>query len=337
MRKLLVSLAVLLGIFFAIDHFAQIESIAEILKQGDWRFFGLALVAEMFWFVATAATYQSVLGAVGVERKLLPLMPIVAASNFVSVVAPSGGMSSIAVIVADARRAGFSSAYATISGFLFVLLEYVGFTFFLIVGLGILLKNGGLNGAEIFATGFLWLSAAILASMLYLGMRSETRLAKALSWGVRLVNRFVAPFKRKGLQEDRANEFAHKIAEGLIQVKKNPRKLLPALLGAVSSKALMLVVFWLMFLAFKIPHSTNTLFAGFALAYLFTIVSPTPAGIGVVEGLVTIGLVSMSVPVTSAAVVILGYRAITFWLRLLVGMLAMQRVGAGSSFTEINA
>ena len=60
------------------------------------------------------------------------------------------------------------------------------------------------------------------------------------------------------------------------------------------------------------------------------IVSPTPAGIGVVEGLVTLSLVSMFVPVEAAAIVVLGYRAITFWLPLFFGMLAMQRLSGKS-------
>ena len=59
--------------------------------------------------------------------------------------------------------------------------------------------------------------------------------------------------------------------------------------------------------------------------------SPTPAGIGFVEGVVTLSLVSMTVPVGAAAVVVLGYRAITFWLPLLLGMLAMQWISGKSS------
>jgi hypothetical protein len=81
-----------------------------------------------------------------------------------------------------------------------------------------------------------------------------------------------------------------------------------------------------MFIAFDVPLSPGTLFGSFAIAYLFTIVSPTPAGIGVVEGLLTLTLVSMFIPLNQAAAVVLGYRAITFWLRILVGMLAFQAV-----------
>jgi hypothetical protein len=165
--------------------------------------------------------------------------------------------------------------------------------------------------------------------MLYLGSRSEKRLARALRWGVDKVNWLTKPFGRKALRKKRADLFAHRIAEGLIEVKKKPQKLAPALMAAIGSKALMLAIFWVMFLAFKVPYTTSTLFAGFALAYLFAIVSPTPSGIGIVEGLATVGLVTMAVPVSAAAVVVLGYRGITFWLRLLLGMLAMHNVSRG--------
>lgn len=332
MRSLLVSLVLLLGVLFVINHFTQLESVVTIAQKGDWRYFGAALIIQIIWLVATAATYLAVFRAIGVNRKLRALIPVAAAANFVNVVAPSGGMSGMAVLFADARRNRFPPAYATVSGALFVLAEYIGFTFFLILGLVVLARRGDLNSAEIFASAFLWLSALMLALTLYLGMRSERVLARYLRWVVRLLNRVVHPFrKEQSLSEERADLFAHNIAAGLVQVRQHPEKLLPALLASFISKAMMLAVFGLMFLAFRVPLSAGTLFAGFALAYLFMIVSPTPAGIGVVEGLVTLSLVSMFVPVGAAAVVVLAYRAITFWLPLFLGMLAVQGLSFSTS------
>jgi hypothetical protein len=66
--------------------------------------------------------------------------------------------------------------------------------------------------------------------------------------------------------------------------------------------------------------------AGFSTAYLFTIVSPTPAGIGFVEGSLTLALRSMYVPLSDAAFITLAYRAVTFWLPLLFGMLALRLI-----------
>jgi uncharacterized protein (TIRG00374 family) len=335
MRNLLVGLILLLGVLFIVEHFAQLESILELAQKGDWRFIVVALLIQALWFIATGASYAYIFRAIGIRRGILQMAPVAAAANFVNIVAPSGGMSSLAVIISDARRNRVSSAHATVAGALFVLIEYLAFTFFLVLGLFVLFRRGGLNAPELFASGFLWLSASVLALVLYLGMRSEEALAERLVWVARRVNRISKALKRgKVLGEKRAAAFAHKIAEGLVHVKERPQKLLPAVVASFIGKSLWLLVFWMMFLAFKIPLSAGTLFAGFALAYLFMIVSPTPAGIGFVEGVVTLSLVSMTVPVGAAAVVVLGYRAITFWLPLVLGMLAMQRISGETSGAE---
>lgn len=332
MRNLIVGLILLLGVLFIISNFTQLESIVEIARQGDWRFFGAAILIQLLWLLATSATLSYVFRALGNHRTVFQLIPVASAANFVNIVAPSGGMSSLAVLISDARRNHISSAHATVAGALFLLVEHIGFTFFLILGLVVLSRRGGLNAAEVLASGFLWLFVALLALMLYLGMRSEEALASRLRWGVRAVNRVSTFFKRRELlEEKRADRFARNIADGLIQVRENPKKLIPAILAAFIGKALLLIVFWLMFLAFKVPLSPGTLFAGFALAYLFLIVSPTPAGIGVVEGLVTLSLASMFVPIGAAAVVVLGYRAVTFWFPMFLGMLAMQSLARRSS------
>jgi hypothetical protein len=80
----------------------------------------------------------------------------------------------------------------------------------------------------------------------------------------------------------------------------------------------------MMFLAFGTEISIGTLVAGFSIGYLFLIVSPTPAGVGFVEGGLTLALTSLSVPLGAAAVITLAYRGITFWLPLLLGMLAFR-------------
>jgi hypothetical protein len=69
------------------------------------------------------------------------------------------------------------------------------------------------------------------------------------------------------------------------------------------------------------------LVAGFSIGYLFLIVSPTPAGLGIVEGALTITLSSMYIPLEAAAVITLVYRGFTFWVPLLVGMIAFRMLG----------
>ena len=326
MRRILLGLVFFFGALFIYNYFSELESVLEVARQGAWQFFGLAIGAELLWLVATGATYWAIYRAMAVERPLKPFIRIASASNFVNTVAPTGGVSSLAVLIADAKRNKYPSAYATVAQALFVFVEYMGFTAFLIIGLLSLIRTDTLTTTEIVAASLYWLSAIGLASLLYLGSVSERRLARVSRRILSLLNRVARPFlKRRWLDISRADDFANKIAEGLVEVRKKPRRLLLAIAASAANKACMLLVLLLMFYAFNVPPRANVLFAGFSLAYLFLIISPTPAGIGIVEGILTLGLTSLAIPLSAAALIVLGYRAITFWLRLFIGMVLVQR------------
>jgi uncharacterized protein (TIRG00374 family) len=120
--------------------------------------------------------------------------------------------------------------------------------------------------------------------------------------------------------------FAHDAAEGIRCLPRSREAFLLPFALALSSKALMISVLFLVFLAFKVPFSVGTLIAGFSIGYLFVIASPTPSGLGVVEGALTLALRSMWVPLEEAAVVVLAYRGYTFWLPLIVGSISFRHI-----------
>jgi uncharacterized protein (TIRG00374 family) len=78
------------------------------------------------------------------------------------------------------------------------------------------------------------------------------------------------------------------------------------------------------FLSFEVPFSAGTIIAGFSIAYLFLIVSPTPSGIGIVEGLMPIGLSSLGVDWSQAVVITITYRTVTFWVPFGIGAWAFR-------------
>jgi hypothetical protein len=129
---------------------------------------------------------------------------------------------------------------------------------------------------------------------------------------------------RDYLSEAKAHEFAHDAAEGLILLRSQPKSILIPLGFAITNKISQILILILVFLAFKIPISIGTIIACFSIATLFVIVSPTPAGIGVVEGALTLALTSMYISLEDAAVITLSYRGITFWLPMLVGMISLR-------------
>jgi uncharacterized protein (TIRG00374 family) len=166
-------------------------------------------------------------------------------------------------------------------------------------------------------------------------MRSGEKLGKALAWIGALANRITKPFlKREYFDLTRAQEFGIDAAEGLRHARKSPGDLwLPFALG-LSTKALMMTILFLMFMAFNQTFSVATLIAGFSIGYLFTIVSPTPSGIGFVETAMTLTLTSLRVPLAAAALIVFGYRGFTLWLTMAYGMIAIRWVGKPSSQKE---
>jgi len=328
MRKLLVALVLLLGAFFIIGHFAEMQAVWETLQRGDWRILLLALLVEAAWMLNVAASYRAIYRALGMEESIGRLLLLTMGANFVNVVAPSAGVGGVAVFIGEAKRRGYSQAKATIAGALYIFIDYMGFLAVMAIGLVVLIRRNHLTVAELTAAALIALIALGIGTVLYLGMRSEERLKAFLIRLARIVNRVLFPFlKRDYLSEERAREFAHDSAEGLAELRDGPENLLLPALLSLSNKALMILVFTLMFLAFKVPISVGTLIAGFCIGYLFTIISPTPWGVGVMEPALTLALNSFFVPLGAAAVIVLAYRGFTFWLPLLVGLVAMRLLG----------
>lgn len=326
MRKIFIAIVLVLSIIFIIASIAELETLIQTLQHGNWLFLLLAVLIEGLWLVNLTAQYHSIYRAVGLEEETIKgLFPIILSANFVNIIAPSAGMSGITVLLTRARNMKYSTARATVASTLFVESDYLGFLCVLAVGMIVLIRRNNLSATEITAAAILVLAASVFAFLLYLGMRSEQALRKALIKLTRMVNFVLHPLiHRDYLKEAHALDFAHELVDGLNQMKSNPKSMIMPFLLALINKVLLLAIFTLVFLAFSVPISIGTIIAGFSIGYLFMIVSPTPAGIGIVEGSLTLALTSMYIPFGLAAIITLAYRGITFWLPLAVGMVSLR-------------
>lgn len=325
MRRFLFAVLILLGIIFLITRFGEVQQIWETLRRGDWRFILLALFVQTLWVVNLGATYQSIYHSLGTHDHLKRLTLLALASNFANIVAPSVGMSGMAVFISQARKSALPTGKVTLAGILFVLVDYASFLFVLALGLIVLFRRNDLDPPEIIASVLLFLLAACMASMIYIGARSPTTLGKILARLAHLINRLLFPFlHRDYLSEQRAYEFTQEIAEGLEVLRSDQRNLLRPMFPGLINKFLLVLNLALIFAAFRVPISIGTVIAGFSVGYLFMIVSPTPAGIGFVEGAITLVLSSFYIPLSVAAVLAIAYRGFTFWYPLLLGFLAFR-------------
>jgi uncharacterized protein (TIRG00374 family) len=331
MKKLFVILVLFLGIAVVAISFSELETIMSTLRRAHLTFFILAILVQLIWFLTTARMYQSIFHLLGVDESVLTLSRIATAANFINVVAPTAGVGGIALFASEARRRGHPAGKVTVAAALFLLLDQAAFLVILAIGLVVLFRRNDLDASEISASLILFGIAVSYAFVLYLGYRSEEKLGNLLAKIARGINRVVR-FFRKGkeyLSEIRAHEFAHEVAEGFSGLTEKPSSLLRPILWGILDKVLLMCVLMFSFLSFEVPFSAGTIIAGFSIAYLFLIVSPTPSGIGIVEGLMPIALSSLNVGWSEAVLITLTYRTVTFWVPFGIGAWAFRSLHTG--------
>jgi glycosyltransferase 2 family protein len=325
MRNFLFVILLFLGIALVILSFGEIETIVNTLQQGNLWFVLMMLLMQIAWFFVIGRMYRSIYHLLDMDDSTLNLSLVAAAANFINIVAPTAGMGGIALFAAEARRRGHPSGKATVAGALFLLFDQAAFLLILALGLIVLFRRNHLAAGEITASLLLFASACVFAFVLYQGYRSANRLGNALARMAHLVNKISKPLiHRAYLSEDRAHEFAREIADGFSGLPQRARSWMTPILFGLLNKSLLMAVLALAFLSFDVPFSAGTIVGGFSMGYLFLLVSPTPSGIGVVEGLMPLALSSLRVVWSQAVIITLIYRAFTFWIPLGVGAWAFR-------------
>jgi uncharacterized protein (TIRG00374 family) len=325
MRKLIFVLLVFLGAAFVFLSFGELESILETLQHGNVWLILLAVLIQLSWFLMMGLTYQSLYHVLGMEESVYRLSLLSASATFVNIVAPTIGMSGMAFFISHAARNGRPVGKVTIVTMLGLFLDYIAFLFVLALGLIVLFRRNDLGPTEIAASTVMFSIAAGFGFLLYLGSRSAEALGNTLAKMARVVNRILDPLiHRPYLSEARAHEFAHEMADDLKSLPGRLHNLALPLLYSVAGKALLICVLLTVFIAFEVPVTAGTIIGGFAISYLFIIITPTPAGVGIVEGVMPLALASLRVPWSEAVIVTLAYRGMTFWLPLALGAVAFR-------------
>jgi uncharacterized protein (TIRG00374 family) len=325
MRKFTFVLLVFLGAAFVFLSFGELESIVETLQQGNIWFILLAVLLQIVWFFTMGLVYRSLYQVLDMQENVYRLSLLSASATFVNIVAPTIGMSGMAFFISHAAREGRPVGKVTVVTMLALFLDYLAFLVVLTLGLIVLFRRNDLGPTELVASSVMFAIATGFGFLLYLGSRSADALGNALARMARLVNRILTPFLHRAyLSETRAHEFAHEMAQDLRALPEKLHSLGIPLLYSLAGKTLLMCVLLTIFAAFQVPFSAGTIIGGYAISYLFIIITPTPAGVGIVEGVMPLALSSLRVPWSEAIVVTLAYRGITFWLSLALGAIAFR-------------
>ncbi|MBX3015346.1 MAG: lysylphosphatidylglycerol synthetase family protein [Caldilineaceae bacterium] len=310
-----------------LTHLAELAELGETMVAGQWRWLLAAFGLQLLYYVAYTGVYQRAFATVDVQSSLWELVPVTYASLFANLAAPTGGMAGAALFVEEVARRGQSRTRATVGVLLMLVIDFGVLALIVLASLGILWRENELQAYETLAALILMLFVLGMAGALALGLWRPTWLRAGLDWLQQQINRIGQWFRRpQWLEANWSERNATEFQLAAQAIRTRPRHLLETAVVALVAHLIDLASLYLIFLAFAQPIGHGVLLVGYAMTVLFGIVSPTPNGIGVVEGLMPVIYTSLGLPLATATVISLTFRGFTFWLPMLAGFFFLRRL-----------
>ena len=307
------------------NHLAELEQLGQTLRQGRWSWVLAALLLQLAYAVVFSLLYAVAFAVVEIKSRVVSLLPLVFASLFVGATTPMGGAAGVALFVDDATRQGEPLGKAT-AAVLLAQVSHLG-VFCLILGAGLLelLLSQRLVAFELAMGGVMLVYAGALAGALALGFYRPGWLWRTLHRLQRAVNHVGGWFGQPALLEDEwAARHSDDFATAAREMRHSPTGLLQAILLALLAHMISLITLAALFKAFRVQPSLGLVVAGYTLTILFTIISPTPYGVGIVEVLLPAVYTSLGLPPAEAALITFAFRGATFWLPFFLGFLLLR-------------
>jgi len=326
-NRWIVLVLTVLFLWVVVSQFTELKQLKTTLAQGQWIWVLAAILSQMVYYSVFASSYQSAFYTVGINSRTRDLIPVTLGSLFVNVVVPAGGAGGAALFAEDLARRGKSAAGAATGVLLQLIADFSAFTVLLIPGMIYLFIEHDLKSYEILAAFILLLITIGLSGILLMGIWRPGWLQRLFGWSRRTANWVFGRLNRSlSLADDWAEKNAEEFNQAAAAVSSHPSRLMRTIGVALLAHLLDLVTLDLMFRAFNQPIGLGALVAGYAVGILIWIVSITPQGIGIVEGVMALTFTSLGIPGAVAATVALAFRGLTFWLPMLLGFFAVQRM-----------
>ncbi len=304
----------------------QLADIATVIQQGVWYF----VVATVFVLAVAmynqAMLYTSIYRLLAIPSGRHELLPVYLVRRFVTVAAPSGGFSGWVPFIQFARQRDIAVGKVFAANLVYTILWYSTFFIFLFIGLITLFLAHDLQWFEVSAALIMLITDVIMIVGLVLAWVAPATLEKVLRWLAKTMTRVFGWFRREPpIKERQFIRFATDLDSAVDQMRlAGMRRLLTPVAHALLNEGLHIIMFLLVGLAFGVRLNFGVLVAAYSVSVLFFVVSPTPGGIGFVEGTLILVLTALGVRAHNATVITLAYRGISFWLPFVLGFAALR-------------
>jgi uncharacterized protein (TIRG00374 family) len=304
------------ALYFLLPQLAGLEDTWHRIEDGSpyWTFLALLLTVGMYGGYVMMFRGVFVRAGGGARIGFRESYQITMAGLAASRIFAAGGAGGLVLTAWALRRSGMRKRRVADTTLSFLILTYLPYVVAVIVcGLG--LRLGLFPGDDPFALTVVPASLGVIALAIALAIALvPTDLQRRLGGWARRGGRLAR------IAQKLANAPASASA-GMRDAIEHVRSRDPALLGAVLFWAFQILVLWAAFKAFGDAPPAAVLVQAFFVGMLGNLL-PMPGGVGGVEGGMIGAFVAFGVDGGLAVVAVLVYRAFTFWLPMIPGVIA---------------
>ena len=305
----------IVALYFLLPKIAGLEETWHRLEDGSPVWLTLALLFTVGMFGGYVLLFHGVFARVAAGRvNLRESYQICLAGLAATRLFSAGGAGGIVLTAWALRRAGLARRVVADKTISFLVLTYLVYTIALI-GFGYGLRFGVFPGPDPFTMTVIPATLALIVTVLGLSIAF-------------VPTDFERRLQSLALRHGRVGRVAQRVAtipatasSGMRDALEHLRSRDPALLGAIVFWACQIAVLWASFRAFgEAPH-LSVIIVAFFVGMLGNLL-PLPGGIGGVDGGMIGAFAAFNVDAGLAVVAVLVYRAFTFWLPTVPGVIA---------------
>jgi len=313
-------------LYFFVRNFTEAEELLKLAEKIKPSFLlgalGFQGVNYFFYLRMLSISFN----VYGIDWKGKDLIKNHFAAAGLGIVTPLGMNAGISYYIKSAKE-NKESVIKIMSGlYISLIISYASQVVVVGIGLVIMMHNGWVRPYQIM-TFLVLIGIFILALiMLALGNISSNSVYRIFSLIQKLRNFFNKIFSSKRLVlEEWANwktvEWRNLSKSFFFQKKLIARAFGYSLLSFVASMG----VFVMLFLGVGFKVDFLQVFSGTAMSYLFTTITPTPLGIGIVEPLLSTIFHTSGIDTAISTMVTFVYRGFSIWLPALIGFVIISR------------
>lgn len=286
----------------------------------------LAFAVGLSAYFLIVINFRRIYQMLGLKKSFFGMMKLELSSLATGVVLPSFGFSSSIVFIEDAAKNGYSRAKGLAAAILYIFTDYLAISILSLLGLLIFVTMGFLKWQVIIPVLlFLGLTTGV-ACLIFL---ASARKSKARSIIIKLAKKFSGLFKKILKSSYDPELVAEKILNEFSLTTKTVRKdykhYRQTIATAIATHLVRIMSLYFVFIALGFWIQPHILLAGYVVGMVLVVISPTPNGIGFVEGGMLLIFTSLGVPANIAGTATIIYRGFQFWLPFFVGLFLVQR------------